>query len=110
MIAGRRVLGVGEKIIPSDTRHPTPDTPPTADTLFRHEGDFWTLAYQGTVCRVKDAKGLHYIAYLLRHPGREFHVLDLLGQQGLEIRGWSLGEQSHGSKNGDQRTETSLPI
>ena len=30
------------------------------------------------VVRVKDAKGLHYLAHLLRHPGREFHVLDLV--------------------------------
>jgi non-specific serine/threonine protein kinase len=26
---------------------------------------------------LKDAKGLQYIAFLLRHPGREFHALEL---------------------------------
>jgi hypothetical protein len=37
----------------------------------------------GEAFRLKDVKGLHYLAHLLRHPGREFHVLDLAaaGQQ-----------------------------
>jgi hypothetical protein len=46
--------------------------------VFRREGEYWTIAYQGTVFRLKDAKGLHYIAYLLRHPGLEIHVADLV--------------------------------
>jgi predicted component of type VI protein secretion system len=45
--------------------------------VFRCEGEYWTLGYADAVLRLKDAKGLHYIAQLLRHPGREFHVLDL---------------------------------
>lgn len=49
---------------------------PTAN-LFRREGEFWTLAYGGTVVRMKDAKGLRYIAVLLRDPGREFYAGDL---------------------------------
>src|SRR5262245_48411573 len=59
----------------------------------------------------KDAKGLHYIAYLLRHPGREFHVLELIGQ-GLEIGGWRLVEEGQRSEARDQRLETGqgLPI
>jgi hypothetical protein len=48
------------------------------DNLFRQEGDYWTLAYQGTTCRLKDAKGLHYIAALLRAPGKEFSAIDLV--------------------------------
>ena len=63
------------------------------------------------ICRVKDAKGLHYIAYLLRHPGREFHVLELIGQ-GLESGGWRLVEESQRSETRDQPLETGqgLPI
>ena len=45
--------------------------------VFRKDGDYWTLAYQGILCRLKDAKGLHYIAFLLRAPGRTFHALEL---------------------------------
>ena len=47
--------------------------------LFRREGDYWTIAFAGKVVRMHDAKGLGYLARLLRQPHREFHVLDLLG-------------------------------
>jgi tetratricopeptide (TPR) repeat protein len=50
---------------------------PSVQHIFRHEGAYWTLAYQGQRCRLKEAKGLHYLATLLRSPGREFHVADL---------------------------------
>jgi hypothetical protein len=46
--------------------------------VFRREGDYWTITYADSVCRLKDARGLHYLAHLLRHPGQEFHVLDLV--------------------------------
>ena len=45
---------------------------------FRKQGDYWTLRYAGTQFRLKDTKGLAYIAALLRYPGREFHALELL--------------------------------
>lgn len=46
--------------------------------LFRREGEFWTASDGETLVRLKDSKGLHYIAQLLRDPEREFHVLDLI--------------------------------
>jgi hypothetical protein len=46
--------------------------------VFRHEGEYWSISWEGTVCRLRDAKGLHYIAQLLRHPGREFHARELV--------------------------------
>ena len=46
--------------------------------LFRREGDYWTVAFGGKVVRMRDAKGLGYLARLLRHPHREFHALDLV--------------------------------
>ena len=58
----------------SDTRSPMPDPP----CLFRHDGDYWTLSFQGTVCRVRHTLGMQYIAQLLHHPHREFHVLALV--------------------------------
>ncbi len=47
--------------------------------VFRREGDYWSISYGGNTFRLKDAKGLHYMARLLREPGREWHVLDLVG-------------------------------
>lgn len=50
--------------------------PAGANTL-RHEGDVWSVRFAGTSLRVKDARGLHYLAALLAAPGREQHVLQL---------------------------------
>ena len=47
--------------------------------VFRREGDYWTIAYDAAVVRLRDAKGLRYIEALLRHPGRSFHVAELIG-------------------------------
>ena len=46
-------------------------------SVCRREGEYWSIAFAGQGFRLKDVKGLHYLAYLLRDPGREFHVLDL---------------------------------
>lgn len=45
---------------------------------FVREGELWTLAYGGTSFRLRDSKGLRYLEQLLRHPDRDFHVLDLV--------------------------------
>jgi hypothetical protein len=47
-----------------------------ADT-FHQEGEYWTLAYRGMTTRLRDTKGLHYIARLLSQPGCDIHVRDL---------------------------------
>src|SRR5712692_7308735 len=47
--------------------------------IFRKEGEYWTVGRGGKVFRLKDTKGLGYLAHLLRHPSVEFHVLDLAG-------------------------------
>ena len=49
--------------------------PPEA---FRYEGDYWTLAFAGRLCRLRDAKGLHHIAHLLARPGEHIPAADLL--------------------------------
>src|ERR1043166_5722106 len=47
--------------------------------VFRHEGDYWTIAYDGAIVRIRDAKGLRYLEQLLRNPGKQFHVDHLIG-------------------------------
>jgi tetratricopeptide (TPR) repeat protein len=64
---------------------------PTAETnVFRREGDYWSVAFGGRTVRVRDLKGMRYLAQLLAHPGREFHVLDLVAS-----------ETGHGTAPGD---------
>jgi non-specific serine/threonine protein kinase len=50
---------------------------PAPRAMFRREGDYWTVSWQGKVVRLKHLKGLHYIAYLLAHPGRQVLASDL---------------------------------
>ena len=47
-------------------------------SIFRKEGEYWTIAFGQEVSRLRETKGLLYISCLLRHPGVEFHVLDLV--------------------------------
>jgi hypothetical protein len=51
--------------------------PVSAVAMFRREGDYWTVSWAGNVVRLKDAKGLHYIAYLLANPGRQILACEL---------------------------------
>ena len=68
------------------SRRPVPAADRRAEGryVFRCEGEYWTLAYEGTVCRLRDAKGLRHIAHLLRHPGQQFEarVLVTIGARG----------------------------
>jgi tetratricopeptide (TPR) repeat protein len=57
----------------------TPSRVEAAQGTFRREGDYWTIAYSAPPFRLKDAKGLGYIATLLRSPGREVACLVLAG-------------------------------
>ena len=59
--------------------HPLPEA---IDGIFSEEGEFWTIACRGEVFRIRDVRGLAYIAYLLGHPGEEFHVLSLASKVG----------------------------
>jgi tetratricopeptide (TPR) repeat protein len=61
-------------------------------SVCRREGEYWSIAFAGQGFRLKDVKGLHYLAYLLRNPGREFHVLDLAAAgQGVPASGPRTG-------------------
>jgi tetratricopeptide (TPR) repeat protein len=53
-----------------------------ADTnILRREDDYWLVVFEGRTVRVRDLKGVRYLAQLLGHPGREFHVLDLVASE-----------------------------
>lgn len=58
---------------PSDKAVPTV----VSEGVFRREGDYWVIRYAGSETRLRDIKGLRYIAQLLKVPGQEVHVLDL---------------------------------
>jgi len=60
---------------------------PEADrgrSVFRREGDYWTVVYEGSLVRMRDSKGLRHLSRLLAEPGREFHAIDLEGAEARE--------------------------
>jgi len=51
---------------------------PVGAKIFRREGEYWSIAFDDRVFRLRDTKGLHYIARLLGQPFRELHVSELV--------------------------------
>ncbi len=59
------------------TLEPAPKRCDAANAIQRI-GDDWSVTFEGRTVQVRDRKGMHHLARLLTHPGREFHVLDLV--------------------------------
>ena len=51
-------------------------SPASVHASLCREVDFWTISFGAYSFQLKDTKGLAFLQTLLRHPGREFHVLD----------------------------------
>jgi len=47
--------------------------------VFRLEGEYWTIVYDGEVYRLPDTAGLRYLAHLLQRPGQQVPAVDLAG-------------------------------
>ena len=63
-------------------QHDALDEQPDASiNVFRREGDYWTVTFDEHTIRLRDLKGMRYLARLLADPGREFHVLDLVAAE-----------------------------
>ena len=71
------------------------EQPVAEPSVFRREGDYWSLVFDGRTVHVRDLKGMRYLAHLLAQPGREFHVLDLVaaesGMPATEESGQAIG-------------------
>ena len=85
-------------------REPTEEQPMASANVFRREGDYWTVTFEGHTVRVRDLKGMRYLARLFADPGREFHVLDLVAAEtgspvqvaGDQARPGALGARRRG--------------
>src|SRR6266852_2552449 len=73
--------------------------------IFGKEGEFWTVGYGGKAFRLKDSKGLGYLAHLLRHPAAEFHVLDLVGGIASQREEDETSQSVHGLPRGEEDLE-----
>ena len=75
----RRALAALEVEPPASAPPSSSVSSPPPPPELQRQGDLWTLKHDGREARLKDSKGLHYLAALLREPGREFHAGDLVG-------------------------------
>src|SRR5262245_26818125 len=76
----RARAGSGTGSGPAGQLASSPAAVPTmpVEPVFRREGNFWTVGWDDAVVRLKDNRGLQYLAQLLARPGEEVHVLDLV--------------------------------
>jgi hypothetical protein len=80
---------------------PMPTEPAAAEgarNLFRREGEYWTISYEGAVIRLRDAKGLRHLARLLAHPGQEFNAVDLEAAEGQPAPAAARGSRAGGGE------------
>jgi hypothetical protein len=67
--------------------------------IFRRQGEYFAISFEGRSFQIKDTKGMRYLASLLALPGREIHVLDMVaGVSGI-----------HPTTRGTAGFETSSP-
>ena len=73
--------------------------------VFRKEGEYWTVGYGENLSRLKDTRGLGYVAHLLRHPAVEVHVLDLFGGIAGQREVGEGNQSAQGLPRGDEELE-----
>ncbi|HMI92106.1 MAG TPA: AAA family ATPase [Polyangiales bacterium] len=61
--------------------------PEVGDLQLKREGEYWTVQCDGRSFRLKDGKGVTWLAQLVAEAGRELHVLDLVSPDGAVDRG-----------------------
>jgi hypothetical protein len=80
-------------------------TAPDPEARFAREGDYWTISYAGETMRLRDVKGLRYLAPMLAAPGCELHVLELVtaaeGLPGGPAPAGLADDGLHASRPGD---------
>jgi hypothetical protein len=60
-LLGRALAAAGGAAAAGGGRNAVPTAGAPSD-CFRQDGDYWTIAYRGVSCQMKDARGLHYVA------------------------------------------------
>jgi hypothetical protein len=50
---------------------------PAERNVFRCEGEYWTIVFDAKTVRLRDSKGMRYLATLLRRRGEEIPSLEL---------------------------------
>jgi hypothetical protein len=84
------------------SQEPLPTGPSSGGNAFRRGGDGWVVTFAGRTAHLPDTTGVRDLATLLAHPGRSFHVTDLLagvGSAGVGQAGQSWREPPAGGND-----------
>lgn len=77
-------------------------TSTTRNQVFRCEGEYWTVTYAQRTFRLRDGKGMHYLAYLLARPNLGVPVGQLVDAIGAPMTGWHRTEACAPSEYADR--------
>jgi hypothetical protein len=79
-------------------RHLTAPVGRPRGRIFRREGEYWTIVYEGTLFRLRDGKGPRYLAHLLSCPDERIHCADL----------WAVTGRGSGADVSAERTRVAV--
>ena len=86
------------------TDHPRQEAQCRVAVLTRDNG-WWTATCGDTKVRLRDTKGLRYVAGLVARPGTERHVIDLVDEaEGLSPNGLDRRQLGHAGPHADAKT------
>ena len=77
----------------------------SAKNVLRHDGDYWTVGFAGRVVRLRDSKGLRYLAVLMSHPGEPIHATDV---HRLALGRTRRAESARGDSRADERARITV--
>lgn len=70
-------------------------------STFRREGEYWSIVFEDDAFRLRDSKGLRYLAHLLAAPSREIHVLELVSVVEAQARQHPQANEGAAPETGD---------
>lgn len=77
-----RCPACGLRFVPDRASETRAHRHPVSPSVFRREGEYWLIMFEGDVMRLRDTKGLRCLAALLANPGREMLALQLVSGDG----------------------------
>jgi tetratricopeptide (TPR) repeat protein len=74
-----RALGMAPLVERIEAAAPSADRAPAAAGRLEREGEYWIASFADREVRLRDRKGMAYLARLVDHPHRELSALELSG-------------------------------
>lgn len=104
-LARARAAVASTEPAPRPVRTPTSapsSTVASSPNVFRRQGEFWMISYEGHSVSLRDLRGLSLIAYLLRHPDRDCPAVEMAAAGAAVAEATGSGELSSVSFDGGE--------